>query len=265
MQVEKPLAVVTGASSGLGRVFARKLASEGYNLVLVARRKERLEGLAKELETRESTRAEVLPADLTIETDLAKLEERIARFDKLEFLVNNAGFGTLGRFFEADLQSQDRMHRLHVIATMRLTHAALPGMVNRRTGAIINVSSMAGFWQSPGSVSYCASKAWVNSFTEGLYLELRSIRSPVKLQALCPGFTRTEFHDAMGFDQKLIPESLWMSAEDVVVASLEALGRNQLFVVPGWRYRFLYSVMRSLPRRARHFVSIYYGRKSRRG
>lgn len=260
----RPVALITGASSGIGDTFARKLAERGYDLVLVARRKERLEEAARALESSHSTRAEILPADLTRDEELRAVEERIAASPDLELLVNNAGFGVAGRFFSLPLEGQDQMHRLHVLAPMRLTHAALKGMVARRRGAVVNVSSVSGFGQNPGSVSYSATKTWMNSFTEGLYLELQSAGSPVRVQALCPGFTLSEFHDTMHFDRKQIPRWMWMSAEDVVETSLRALDSNQLFVIPGWRYRLLVAIMRGFPRSLYHRLSIKYARQTGR-
>ena len=210
--------MVTGASSGIGAEFARRLARDGFALILVARRREQLEHLAGELGG-----AEILTADLTLDEELTRVEARIASAPDLDLLVNNAGFGTRGRFWEASLEGQERMHRLHVMATMRLTRAALAAMVPRGRGGVINVSSVAGFGQSPGNISYCATKAWMNSFTEGLDLELRGAGSPVRVQALCPGFTITEFHDAMGTSRDGIPAWLWMRAGDVVDASLRGL------------------------------------------
>jgi short-subunit dehydrogenase len=227
-------------------------------LILVARRKERLEALARELD------AEVLVADLTNDADVKRVEDRIAAADNLELLVNNAGFGVMGRFWEADLDGQDQMHRLHVLATMRLTHAALRGMVARKSGGVINVSSVAGFVQAPGSTSYGATKRWMNAFTEGLYLELKSIGSPVKVQALCPGFTYSEFHDVAGMDRNLIAKSLWLSAEDVVEASLRGLDSGNLFVVPGWRYKFLVRLLAVVPNGLQRWGSLRYARRAKR-
>jgi len=242
MENGKPLALVTGASAGIGATFARRLANHGYGLILVARRRDRLESLAQELGG-----AETLEADLTSDADLQRVEDRIASAPDLELLVNNAGFGTAGRFFEIPVDSQDQMHRLHVMATLRLTHAALRGMVARGRGSVINVSSVAGFGQSPGNTSYCATKTWMNSFTEGLDLELRSAGSPVRVQALCPGFTVSEFHEVMGMDRKRIPAWLWMRAEDVVEQSLAGLARGKLFVVPGGVYQVLAVAQRWIP------------------
>jgi uncharacterized protein len=249
------VALVTGASSGIGEVFARKLSGSGYRLILVARRKDRLHKLAEELRE-----AEVLTADLSIDSDLQKVLDRITAEPELEFLVNNAGFGVQGLFFEAPLEAQDKMHRLHIIAIERLTHAALGGMVERRKGNIINVSSVAGFLATPYNTSYCATKAWINTFTEGLYLELKAARSPVRIQSLCPGFTYSEFHDVARMDRSVIPRSLWMSAEDVVDTSLRGLERNRLIVIPGWRYRLFTGIYPFIPRSLKHTLAIKYGR-----
>ncbi len=260
----RPLAVVTGASSGIGAVFARRLAGNGYDLVLAARRRDRLDAVAGELETRFGIRAEPLPADLADDGDLRRVEERIFAAANLEFLVNSAGFGTKELFHEADPAGQERMLRLHVLATARLTRAALAGMVARKKGYVVNVSSAAAFAQSPGNVSYCSTKAWMNSFTEGLHLEMRSIGSPVRVQALCPGFTLTEFHDAMGVDRKVIPAGWWMPAEAVVDASLRALEKGTLIVVPGWRYRAYAILMSVAPRILRHALAVSAAGRRRR-
>jgi short-subunit dehydrogenase len=240
-------ALVTGTSSGIGEVYARRLAAQGYDLILVARRNDRLEKLAGDLKAGHGIEAEVLAADLTDDADLRKVEERIVREMELEFLVNNAGFGTRGLFFQAPLEEQDRMHRLHVLAAVRLSHAAVAVMVPRGKGNLVNVSSVAAFGQSPGNASYCATKAWMNSFTEGLYLDLAAAGSPVKVQALCPGYTLTEFHDASGIGRAHVPERWWMSAEDVVDASLRGLARGDRVVVPGRRYKFYVFLMKALP------------------
>ena len=224
-------------------MFARQLAGRGYDLILVARREDRLRDVAAGI----STEAQVLPADLTCEAGLTATESAIRNCDRLDLLVNNAGFGTLGRFWEADSGGQLRMHELHVIATMRLTHAALACMVPRGQGAVINVSSVAAFSQNPGNVSYCATKAWMNSFTRGLDIELRGIGSPVKVQALCPGFTRTEFQETLGMDPKTIPDMFWMQADDVVKTSLGALASGTVIVLPGWRSKVAATLMKHVP------------------
>jgi short-subunit dehydrogenase len=243
----RPLALITGASSGIGAVFAAELAARGFDLLLVARRKARLEELSAKLALSRGIIAEVLAADLATDAGLAVVEQRIAASPALELLVNNAGFGTRGAFFQVDVEGEDRMHRLHVLATMRLSHGALQGMVARGKGAIINVSSVAAFWYSPG-VSYCATKCWMNNFTEGLALQLKITGSPVKVQALCPGYTLSEFHDAAGMDRGAVPKGLWMNAEDVVRASLVGLDHGDLFVIPGWQYKVAVFFLKHAPR-----------------
>jgi hypothetical protein len=225
--------MVTGASSGIGEVFARKLANRGFRLILVARREDRLRELADEL----GPGNEVIAADLSVAGDVARVEKAIVDCPRLELLVNNAGFGTRGRFWSSDLERQEEMHRVHVMATLRLTHAALRTMVPRKKGSVISVSSVAAFVTGPEAVSYCATKSWINAFTEGLDLELRSIRSPVQVQALCPGFTLTEFHDVVKVSRNSIPEWLWLKADDVVECSLRSLDSRQWLVVPSWKYK----------------------------
>lgn len=260
MVVTKPVALITGASAGIGAVFARALAARGYDLILVARRRGRLEALAAEL----GPSAEILEADLADSAQLKLVEARASAEPRLELLVNNAGFGVSGRFWETDVEMQTRLHLLHILAVMRLTHAALGPMTARNRGAIINVASVAGFVHSPGSVTYSASKSWIKSFTEGLDLELKSAGSAVKVQALCPGYTHSEFHDVAGIDPKTIPAALWTSAEDVVQASLAGLERNKLIVIPGWRYQFLVGLLRVLPSSWVRSGSVWYARRTKR-
>ena len=250
-------AIVTGASSGIGEEFARRLHREGYRLVLVARRTDRLEHLARELAP-----AEALRADLALDGEIERVALCIAAEPGLELLVNNAGFGVPGRFWEADARALDRMHRLHVLCVQRLTRAALERMVPEGRGGVINVASMAGFFGIPGAVAYGATKAWVTRFTEGLHLELRSAGSPVRVQALCPGFTRSEFHAAAGMDAGAIPRPLWMTAEEVVDASLRALVRNRAVVIPGWTYRLTAVLGRALPRFLTDAALLAYGRRT---
>jgi hypothetical protein len=205
-----------------------------------------------------------MAADLTRDDELKLVEERILTEPNLELVVNNAGFGVTGRFCQVSVEDNARMHQLHVMATMRLAHAALRVMTARDKGALINVSSVAGFGQTPGSVSYCATKAWINSFTEGLYLELKSAGSAVKVQALCPGFTYSEFHDVMGMERSRIPKFLWLRAEDVVEMSLAGLARGKLFVVTGGIYKAIVTVERLIPRWLRMGLAIRYSRKMKR-
>jgi uncharacterized protein len=265
MPQTRRLAAVTGASSGIGAAFAHALAARGYDLILIARRKDRLDQLAGELAAKHGRNSEIITADLTLDADMARVEERLRSASMLELLVNNAGFGVAGVFAESKIAEQDAMHRLHIIATLRLTHAALQGMVERRAGAIINVASVAGFIVSPGSLSYGATKNWINTFTEGVWMELRAAGSPVKVQALCPGFTYTEFHDAAGMDRtKLAAASWWWPAEVVVAESLAGLEKDRIFVIPGFRYQLAVFAVTRMPRAIRHWLLIRMARRTGR-
>lgn len=243
----KPLAAITGASSGIGLAFAKKLAPT-HDLLLIARRRELLEALAADLSTRHGSHVTILAADLTEADDLIRIATRVAAQPSLELLINNAGFGNRGLFWQTDLDTIDKMHRLHINAVLRLTHAVLGALVARNRGAIINVASVAAFAQRAGNASYGATKSWLATFTEGLHLDLVHARSAVTVQALCPGYTYSGFHDLLGEKrQSLAPRSLWLTAEAVVDASLQGLARGQLVVVPGWRYRWLLAVLSKLP------------------
>jgi short-subunit dehydrogenase len=243
----RSLAAITGASSGIGSVFARRLAPQ-YDLLLIARRRERLDELARELSAQHGTAVTVLAADLTDEVQLQLVADRLSSEPNLGMFVNNAGFGNRGLFWETDLDAIDRMHRLHITASLKLIHAALGVMVKQNRGALINVASVASFAQRAGNASYGASKSWLATFSEGLYLDLKKANSAVTVQALCPGYTYSGFHDLLGEDRnRLASPSLWLTPEAVVDCSLAALPSRKLFVVPGWRYKLLIAVVSKLP------------------
>jgi short-subunit dehydrogenase len=243
----RKLAIISGASAGIGEVFARRLAVD-HDLLLVARRLDRLEDLAGKLATASGSRVSVMAADLSDEQGMALVAERVAAEPNLALLVNNAGFGSRGLFWESELADAERMHRLHVMATVRLCHAALRNMVPRDSGAIINVASVAAFVRRVGSSSYGATKSWMAVFTEGLHLDLKSVGSGVSVQVLCPGFTYSEFHDRMKVDRKkLAPAAFWLTAEEVVDESLNGLRSRKLFVIPSRRYRYLTALFTKLP------------------
>lgn len=256
----RTLVAITGASSGIGAAFARKLAPD-HDLLLIARRKDRLEELAGELKSQYGTASDILAADLTSDEDVHRVARQVETDPRLILLINNAGFGTNGLFWQAPLASQEDMHKVHVMSTMRLTHAALRNMVARDIGGIINVASVSAFVRNVGSVSYGATKSWMTSFTEGLFLELRAIRSNVVVQALCPGFTYSEFHDKASLNrEKLAGPQFWLTPEEVVDASLEGLHRRKLFVIPGWRYRLIVTFLTKVPTRVRLMVETVAGR-----
>ena len=238
-------AVITGASSGIGKAFAERLARDGYDVVLVARRRERLEALATVLREAYGRQVDVLPADLTNPADLTVVEQNVRGYSSLDLLVNNAGFGKIGAYGDLDLDVEDEEIRLNILALVRLTHAVIPGMIARRQGAIINVSSIVAFLPVPFLATYSATKAYVNSFTEAIHEELKE--TGVKIQALCPGRTHTEFHERAGINTAGHP-SKGMTSEAVVDASLRALTKNKAICVPGISNRITACIMSILPR-----------------
>ena len=238
-------ALITGASSGLGATFAYHLAALKYDLVLVARREDRLKTLGGQLSERYGVRTEILPADLSTDAGLFPVEEHIRARADLTLLVNNAGFGGGGPYYRIDMAKAADMIHVHVLATARLTRAVLPQMVERKRGAVINLGSVAAFFILPGSVMYGSTKAWIVAFSKGLANELRG--TGVRIQALCPGFTHTEFHDTPELNKlkdETIPGFLWTPADKVIEKSLRALGRRKTVYIPGLKNRLLAAIPR---------------------
>lgn len=252
-----PTALVTGASAGIGAAFARRLAADGLDLVLVARDPLRLEATAAELTERYGSAVEVLAADLAEEKGIAAVEERLSDPERpVDLLVNNAGFGIRERFGTAALADELAMVKLHVEAVLRLTRAALPGMRERRRGYVVNVASVAAFLPRG---TYGASKSWVVNFSQSLARDLAG--TGVRVLALCPGFTRTEFHDRGGIDMSSLRGWMWLSAEQVVDEGLRDLARGRSVSVPAFRYRALVAATRKLPLEALVGVSARAGRR----
>ena len=237
-----PTALVTGATAGIGAAFTDALARRGHDLVLVARDGARLEERRAQL-TSYGVQVDVLPADLADDGDLGRVEARCAQ--GLDLLVNNAGLGTKGAFHEVDVEQEEHLLRVNVRAVMRLTRAALPPMVARGSGGIVNVSSVAGFAPGARGATYSASKAWVTNFSESLHLQHEG--TGVRVLALCPGFTRTEFHERADMDVTAIPERLWLRAEDVVAEALRDLERGRSLCVPGRQYKAVVAATRLVP------------------
>jgi uncharacterized protein len=246
-----PTALVTGATAGLGAAFARRLAADGYDLVLVARDGERLAAVAAELSGAHGVTCTPLVADLVTVAGCESVEERLRDPEHpVDLLVNNAGMSINGSFLRTDVRDEERLLDLNVRAVMRLTHAALPGMMARGRGEIVNVSSVSGFAAvMPGS-TYPASKAWVTNFSESVGLATR--RRGVRVMALCPGYTRTEFHERAGIDMSGTPEWMWLSADDVVRDALRDLRRGRLVSVPSLRYKVAVFGLRHTPSGLRH-------------
>ncbi len=230
-----PVALVTGASSGIGLAFAERLARDHYDLILVARRKQRLDELGQRLRASAGVNAEVLVADLSKPAGLRTVEARILAEPNLEILVNNAGFGAYMKFVELPADRAEELVQVKVMTTMRLTRAALPGMIARGRGAIINVSSRLAYSGGMGAplpqrAVYAGSNAFLNVFTRLLHLELEG--TGVKVQALCPGVVETEFHERVGAPPGSMPPEIIMSAGDLVEASLDGLERGELICLP---------------------------------
>ena len=239
----RPVTLITGASAGLGAEFARQCARRGEELVLVARRQGRLEDLAAEV-----GKAHVIAADLSArEAPRRLLEEVEGRGLAVSTLINNAGFGLIGRFADLPLDRQRQMLELNVAALTELTHLVLPAMKERRSGKILNIASTAAFQPGPGFAVYFASKAFVLSFTEALHQELKG--TGIKVSALCPGPTATEFGAVAGFRDNRF-ERVSAGASSVVAAGLRGLDRNQAVVVPGLTNQLGAQSSRFLPRAA---------------
>lgn len=238
---ERPVALVTGATAGIGAAFARELSAQGYDLVLVARDQTRLEAVAAELGG-----AEVLPADLSTPEGCDLVAGRITATDRpVDLLVNNAGMSLNTPFPRSTVEREELLLRLNVNAVMRLTLAALPAMTARGKGGVINVSSVSGFAAlMPGS-TYPASKAWVTNFSESIGQLVRP--KGVRVMALCPGYTRTEFHDRAGIDTSKTPSWLWLDAGRVVRDALRDLKKGKLVSVPDWKYKMVVFGVRHAP------------------
>ena len=241
--------MVTGPTAGIGRAFAERLAADGHDLLLVSRDARRLAAVAADLSGRHGVRADVRAADLSSDAAVEALAADLAARARVDVLVNNAGFGTKGPLDRTDAAAQSRMVHVHCVAPLRLAQAVLPGMVARRAGSVVNVASVAAFVTSAGNATYSATKAFLQLLSEGMAAEVAG--AGVRVQALCPGFTRTEFHDRAGLPTGGIPRLAWLTPERVVDASLAALARGgPVTVVPGGRYRAAVALLRLAPLRA---------------
>ena len=272
-------ALITGGTAGIGRAFADKFAALGYDLVLVARNQERLDAAAEELRGRPDTaedaaatptasaaptpsptasiRVETLSADLATAEGRLAVEERLGGKDRpIDILVNNAGFGLNRSFRDGSLEDEERLIDVHIRAVMRLTYAALPGMVLRGKGSVINVASVAAFVPRG---TYGAAKAWVVSFSETVAAELHG--TGVRCLAVCPGMTHTEFHDRADVDVAKIPEWMWLDPADVVDTAIEDLRKGVTVSVPGAQYKLLLGANRLVPRRLSTKVSRNFSKR----
>jgi short-subunit dehydrogenase len=252
-------ALITGATAGIGAAYAKLLAKEGFDLVLVARDLPRLKGVAKELSKLYKIKAETIKADLTKPAQLAKVEKRLANNSKpIEVLINNAGFGLKDSFLVSNLAREQELLDVLVTAPMRLSHAVLPGMIKRNSGSIVNVSSVASFIAGG---TYSAAKSYLTVFSEYLHTELRDTN--IKVSALCPGFTRTEFHARGKMKMSGLPNYMWTTVDQVVAKSWRYVKAGKLICIPGWQYMLLSSIARIAPRPVVRKLGIKIRRKQR--
>ena len=243
----KRRALVTGASAGIGEEFARQLAAKGYDLILVARRKERLDQLAADVTEKAGVAVEVLPADLSTPEGVAVAENRIARGD-IDLLVNNAGFATLGVFGSLPLEREQEELDVNIRALVSLTHAALGPMLQCGQGTIINLGSVGSFTPTPYMATYVATKAFVLHFSESVHEEVRD--RGVTVTCLCPGFVASEFQGVAGLDVSELPSAGWQTPKQVVAAALKGAAARRAIVIPG----AMNSVMASAPRFTPRFL-----------
>ncbi|MEV0847909.1 SDR family oxidoreductase [Streptomyces sp. NPDC049954] len=250
-------ALITGSTAGIGSAFARRLAADGHDLVLVARDTDRLRVQATELHDRHGVEVRVLAADLSTDAGIASVEKRLADAKQpVDLLVNNAGFGNKGRFLEVPVADELTMLKVHCEAVLRLTAAAARPMRERGRGGVVNVASVAAFLPRG---TYGASKAWVVQFTQGAARDLEG--SGVRLMALCPGFVRTEFHERAGMGTDNIPKWMWLDADKLVAAALADLARGRTVSIPDPRYKTLMGVVKMTPRTLLGGVTSRTGRK----
>lgn len=258
---DRPCALVTGATSGIGAAFASRLAQKGFDLILHGRRQKELMDRAKNLERIYSTSVEIIIAELSRPDEIRKVEERINSLDRLDMLVNNAGYWEPGVFWEHSPDSLEAMIMVHNVAPVRFIRAALPRMLERDKGDIINVSSLGAYLNMVTLENYGATKAYLISFTESLHVALMG--TGIRVQALTPGFTVTEFHSRLGADFTK-EQRTWMQPEEVVAGSLRSLGKGPVVCIPGFKRRFIVKLASMLPRSVYYRIMKIIGEKSKK-
>jgi hypothetical protein len=248
---ERKMALITGATSGIGAAYAQALAEQGYDLIITGRRREIIEDVARRIEKKYHVSASVVIVELSDMVDFNQLVELVREIGPVDLLVNNAGFTTKGYYYQQDIIEQERMVLVHIVAMMKLTHTVLPGMIARRSGTIINVASIKAVTPLSLSATYCSVKAFMRNFSISLHAEVKELG--VKVQCVFPGFTRTDLGRGIGVDFNELDNSLamhWMLPEEVVRVSLRDLHkRNKVICVPGAGNKALYMMARVVPER----------------
>jgi len=249
-------AVITGATSGIGAAYVHSLAARGYDLIITGRRRNIIENVARETEKRFGVRVIVAITELSNERDVDLLTEQIKKACPIDVLVNNAGFTTKGFYHQEDIIEQEKMVLVHVIAMMKLTHAVIPGMIERKAGTIINVASLQAVTPMSLSTTYSSAKAFMKNFSMCLHCELRA--HGIKIQCVLPGFTRTDLGRGLGVDMNIIedkPARKWMRPEEVVSASLRELEKkNSVLCIPGVRNKIAYVAAKIIPERLWYMI-----------
>ncbi len=250
--MSRQTALITGATSGIGKAFAEHFASRGYDLILTGRRKEVITAVARRLKQAYGIAVTVVIAELSDRRGVRPVLRTIMKTDDLSVLVNNAGYGERSLFINLPVREHLDMVEAHVNAVLRLVHAALPRMIKKKNGIIINVASLGAYAPAPINGVYGGTKSFLNVFTESLHMEVR--RYGIRVQSLCPGFTRTDFHRKLGIEEEIKKNRTirWMAPERVVKISMKRLGKGKVICIPGIRNKILYHAARLMPRR------IYY-------
>jgi hypothetical protein len=246
--MEKGIVFITGATSGIGAAFARLYASLGYDLVLTGRREQKIRELADELSSGYKINAEIILADLSEASDIEKVVKRIESLKNIEVLINNAGFGNEKDFENDDIDIHMKMVTVHNEVPVRLSHAVLAQMIGRGSGSVINVSSLGGFVPNAPGLLYGATKAFLINFSEALNISLD--RYGIRVQALCPGFTRTDFHEKLGYGNEGLKNHglfRWMAAGRVVQESYRCLKKKRAVCIPGFLNKVLYLIIKLAP------------------
>lgn len=254
-------AVVTGATSGIGEAYAQKLAEQGYDLIITGRRKEKIEALAETIRQKFQVRADIVLAELSEEEGIQKVIEK-TKERQVEVLVNNAGFGANSLFYNCDIQVAKQLANVNIIAPMELIRAVLPDMVKRNSGIIINISSESAYMIVPKNSVYSGAKAFLKTFTEGLHADLTG--TDVKVLAVCPGLTHTDFHEKMGMEKaRQINRGIirWMSPEEIVACSFKDLQKGKVICIPGIHTKLMTCILSLIPRKLYDKAMYHMSRK----
>lgn len=242
-------AIITGASSGIGATFAKTLAKDGWNLILTGRRNDKLTELKQRIEMLYQVSVQTFTADLSVNEDLENFLSAIDKNTTIELLINNAGFGSIGNYFESDFFNAQQMLNVHITASTKIVHRLTPQMIENGKGAIINLASLSAFFPGPKSYYYSSTKAFMITFSECLHIDLYS--KNIKVQALCPGFTNTAFHSRQGIMRSksyILKKLLWRSPQQVVNKSIKSLGKRSVICIPGFFNRLLYTIIKIMPK-----------------